>query len=224
VAWLGGLRKFICSPSPSAEDLVIALAAATLFLLHPAHVEVVAWISSRKDLVATCFAVLSMTSTCAGGAERRPPTRLLAGPASAGTSAASSRSLAASAAKQSVLLLPVVMFGWDLLVERRRDWRMVADKLPFGVITLFFGWMTWHAQPSTNQAASAFVIGSTELTNLWLLTGLGQYTLYRTAPNRLAGVWQPVSRSSPPPSWSGRCRSSGCACANRSARSWVIGF
>src|SRR5262245_38997752 len=40
--------------------VIPAAAAAALFLFHPAHVEAVAWISSRKDLVATCFAVLSM--------------------------------------------------------------------------------------------------------------------------------------------------------------------
>jgi hypothetical protein len=42
--------------------ILSAAAAAALFLLHPAHVEVVAWVSSRKDLVATSFAVLSMAA------------------------------------------------------------------------------------------------------------------------------------------------------------------
>src|SRR5262249_10147206 len=32
-------------------NVLMAAAAALLFMLHPAHVEVVAWISSRKDLV-----------------------------------------------------------------------------------------------------------------------------------------------------------------------------
>src|SRR5438093_7399497 len=36
-------------------EILTAAAAAILFMLHPAHVEVVAWISSRKDLVATGF-------------------------------------------------------------------------------------------------------------------------------------------------------------------------
>src|SRR5205814_6012875 len=41
-------------------NVAMASIAAGLFMLHPAHVEVVAWISSRKDLVATGFAAISM--------------------------------------------------------------------------------------------------------------------------------------------------------------------
>ena len=69
---------------------------------------------------------------------------------------------------------------------------MLADKVPFGLITLFFGWMTWHAQPSTNQALNPLVLAVTEFTNLWLLTGLGQYVLYRPAPNPTA--WSQTAR------------------------------
>ncbi|HSU55886.1 MAG TPA: tetratricopeptide repeat protein, partial [Candidatus Dormibacteraeota bacterium] len=99
--------------------------------------------------------------------------------------------LIASAGKQSVLLLPAVMLLWDLIVERRffdkgRRWQLLADKIPFGLITLFFGWMTWHAQPSTNQSASYFVLADTLLTDLWLLTGGGKYVVYRNAPNAAA--------------------------------------
>ncbi len=162
----------------------IAAVAASLFVLHPAHVEVVAWISSRKDLVATGFAALSMT--CYLRYRGRPrywgcwySGSLLA-------------FLLASAGKQSVLLLPAVMFLWDALVGNRRSWQMVADKIPFGLITFFFGWMTWHAQPSTNQALRPLVLAVTELVNLWLLTGFGQYTVYRTAPDPAS--WEIVAR------------------------------
>jgi len=95
-------------------EITSATAAALLFLLPPAHVEVVAWISSRKDLVATGFAVLAMT--CYLLSRRHERRR-------AWWYAASLLSfLLASAGKQSVILLPAVMLVWDILVEKRRNW------------------------------------------------------------------------------------------------------
>jgi hypothetical protein len=136
-------------------EIFTAAAAAALFMLHPAHVEVVAWISSRKDLVATGFAALSMTCYLI---HRR---RLKRG---GGWYAGSLLCfLVASAGKQSVLLLPAVMLAWDILVEKRRGWAMLADKVPFGLVTVFFGWMTWHAQPSTNVAPNVFVLAGTQV-------------------------------------------------------------
>src|SRR5262249_22642078 len=91
--------------------------------------------------------------------------------------------LVASGAKQSVILLPMVMLAWDIVVERRRSGWVIADNLVYAGITVFFGWMTWHAQPATNQQPVLFVLAVTELTNLWLLTGFGQYALFRPAPD-----------------------------------------
>jgi hypothetical protein len=173
-------------------EVFSALAAAALFLLHPAHVEVVAWISSRKDLVGTSFAALAMTLYLLyrraalkrsvpeeqKKEERLSPIRVV------GLFLASLVSfLVASAGKQSVLLLPLVMLLWDWFVEKRRTWRAFADKVPYGLVTLFFGWMTWQAQPPTHQPTRAFTLAATELHNLWLLTGCGQYNLYRPAPD-----------------------------------------
>src|SRR6266851_1570059 len=39
---------------------IVAVAAALLFVVHPAHVEAVAWVSSRKDLVSAAFALPSL--------------------------------------------------------------------------------------------------------------------------------------------------------------------
>lgn len=155
--------------------ILMATAAALLFAAHPAHVEVVAWLSSRKDLVATGFAVLSMTCFLRSRSGGSAAKWWLAGSVTS--------FLLASSGKQSVLLLPLVMLAWDVLVDKRRDWRILAEKVPFVVIALFFGWMTWGAQPSTRQSPDAFVLAMTQWSNLWLLTGLGQYVLYRPKPN-----------------------------------------
>jgi hypothetical protein len=208
-------------------EILTATVAAALFLLHPAHVEVVAWISSRKDLVATSFAVLSTScyllyrrsATAQSTTElNHKPSSPSAYPRSHGTpakrqnqpptepvSSGRRRSpalwyaatifafLVASAGKQSVLLLPAVLLLWDGLVEKRRGWLTLADKVPFGLITVFFGWMTWHAQPGTNQTAHVFVLADTVLTNLWLLTGFGSYVTYRVAPDPAA--WSALGRA-----------------------------
>ena len=221
------------------RNVLIATAAGALFLVHPAHVEVVAWLSSRKDLVATAFAVLSMSCYLlyrrslgrapAEGAETRLSYVNQRG-RKAGNSGKNSRKgkpatataamtahglprtttgpplpaamprlwfiqpafwwyagslgafLLASAAKQSVLLLPGVMLAWDLLVEKRRRWTLFGDKVAFGLVAAFFGWMTWTAQPPTRQVFSPFILAGTEWSNLWLLTGFGQYVLYRVPP------------------------------------------
>ena len=156
-------------------EIVTATGAALLFLLHPAHVEVVAWISSRKDLVATGFAVLSMTCYLLWRRQaRHNPAWFVA---------SLSCFLFACAAKQSVLLLPVVMLIWDIFVEKRIGWAILFEKLPFALIVWFFGWMTWRAQPSTNQAWHPFILAATELTNLRLLAGLGDFVMYRPAPD-----------------------------------------
>jgi hypothetical protein len=69
---------------------------------------------------------------------------------------------------------------------------MFIEKIPFGLIAIFFGWMTWQAQPSTNQHSSAFVLAATELTNFRLLSGCGEYVLYRPAPDPSA--WSATAR------------------------------
>ena len=206
------------------RDVLMAGCAATLFLLHPTHVEVVAWISSRKDLVATSFAVLAAScyllyrraaqrrsssqsqkeSSEPAPTARRAPQKMKRAeaepaepPSKRGPALWYAASLfaflVASGGKQSVLLLPAVLLLWDVLVKKRRTWVMILDKVPFGMITLFFGWMTWHAQPSTNQTAHIFVLADTVIMNLWLLTGLGKYVVYRMAPEP-AG-WSAVGRA-----------------------------
>ena len=62
MALYGLLRELIllCRPAWAARATVLALCGVLLFVVHPAHVEVAAWIASRKDLIAATFGFLSL--------------------------------------------------------------------------------------------------------------------------------------------------------------------
>jgi len=53
----GVLAFWVIAQITARRDM--ALAAAVLFTVHPSHVEAVAWISARKDLLSTFFLLLS---------------------------------------------------------------------------------------------------------------------------------------------------------------------
>ena len=61
MVYLLGLVLF--SQGNQSREMATALAAGAglLFAVHPVHVEAVAWISSRKDLVAASFTIPSLT-------------------------------------------------------------------------------------------------------------------------------------------------------------------
>ncbi len=150
-----------------------ALAAALLFAVHPAHVEAVAWISSRKDLVATAFALPSLAAYLKArqGSRRR-----------AWYAISVALFVPAIAAKLSVAVLPGVLALFDLLRERRRGPGVVLDKIPFLALALLFYVPTASAQPETRLPLDPFVAAHSLLRSLWLLTGLGDYVLARGRP------------------------------------------
>lgn len=178
-AWAAGMVYFLAWTVRPARWL--PLVAGLLFVAHPAHVEVVAWISSRKDLLAGGFGALAMAAYLharRGGAWGRAwyATSVMA--FALGT-----------AAKQSLVLLPAVMWIWDLAVERRRGWGLWLDKLPFGLIAVLFALRTLGVQPETHRPFDLYVAAMVQLTDLWLLSGFGDYVLYRPAPDPAAAGW-----------------------------------
>ncbi len=158
-----------------------ALFAGLLFAAHPAHVEAVAWISSRKDLVATAFALPSFMAYL----RYRGPTRR----AGLWYGLALVFFVLAEAAKQSVVILPIVFALHDAWVERRRDWRRMAlDKLPFLLAAGAFAGYVDLAQPATRHAFDPYVFGHSLAWFSWLLTGFGDYVLYRPRPSLAASA------------------------------------
>jgi protein O-mannosyl-transferase len=103
-----------------ARSVIVAL----LFALHPLHVESVAWVAERKDVLSTFFWFLTMWCY-AGYAEHPAPRRYLA--------VALSLALGLMA-KQMLVTVPVVLLLLDLWPLQRlpeRGWKaLVLEKLP----------------------------------------------------------------------------------------------
>jgi hypothetical protein len=152
----------------------IAIAATVLFIVHPAHVEAIAWISSRKDLVATAFALPSFLAYL----------RYRQGGPSARAWYATSLALFALAAagKMSVATFPAVLVAYDVFIEKRRLTRSLGDKAPFLLVVALMGLMVVWAQPPTGHRLNAYKIGAAFAESLWLLTGFGTYVIYRFPP------------------------------------------
>src|SRR5262249_39759106 len=112
-------------------SLTTALVAALFFGIHPLHVESVAWISGRKDLVYTLFYLASCIVYLAGlrGDRVRAPAYL----------GALLLFLLSLLSKGMAVTLPVVLVLMDLVRGRRFTFRLVAEKAPFLILSLLFG-------------------------------------------------------------------------------------
>lgn len=99
-----------------------AILAAILFALHPTHVENVAWLSQRKDLLSLLFLLISFRIHVASRQEA--PGRLLPWLSFAAF-------VLALLSKSSALTLPLVMIAYDRLLAGESWGRTLRRALPF---------------------------------------------------------------------------------------------
>jgi len=115
-------------------------AAAALFALHPLHVESVAWVAERKDLLSGVFWWASLAAY-AGYASRPGAVRYLL---------TFLLFTAGLMAKPMVVTLPAVMLLLDFWPLRRftagRPMMLLAEKIPFFLAALLSAAVTWSAQ------------------------------------------------------------------------------
>jgi len=149
-----------------------AIAAAALFVVHPVHVEAIAWISSRKDLVAAAFllpAFLAYLKYRQRSAIAWYVVSLLL-------------FLLALLGKLSVIAFPAVLLSFDLFVEKRPFKRSLIDQIPFVLLGLFVAVPVQHAQPETGAQPDFSIRAVSFLQGFWLLTGFSNYVLYHVPP------------------------------------------
>jgi hypothetical protein len=171
--WAGLVAGFVYLAALAlTQHRVTAIAAAVLFVVHPVHVEAVAWISSRKDLVAAAF-LLPGFLTYLKYRQRGDLAWYLASLV---------LFLLALLGKLSVVAFPVVLLALDLFVETRPFKRSIVDKIPFVLLAALVVIVVRHAQPATGAEPDISMRAASFVQGLWLLTGLGNYVLYRVPP------------------------------------------
>lgn len=171
--WAGLVAGFVFLTALAlTQNKWVSIAAAVLFVVHPVHVEAVAWISSRKDLVATAFALPSFLvylRYCHEGKKKWYFISLLL-------------FLVAVAGKLSVATFPAVFLAYDFFVRKRPLAGSIADKIPFLGVALIIALAAASAQPSMGHRPDPYVLSAALVQNFWLATGFASYVLYRVPP------------------------------------------
>lgn len=114
-------------------SMPIAILAGILFAVHPSHVESVAWVSSRKDLLSMAFLLLSLAAygrARTGGGLSPVPYAISVGFFAMGL-----------LSKVSAVVLPAFLLLLDFMPERRESrvrpmrWTAaLASKIPYGLL------------------------------------------------------------------------------------------
>jgi hypothetical protein len=179
--WAGIVAGFVYLVALAlTQHRLTAIAAAVLFVVHPVHVETIAWISSRKDLIAAAFILpgfLTYLKYRQHGAIAWYLTSIIL-------------FTLALLGKLSVAALPAVLLSFDLFVDKRPFSRSVIDKIPFVLLATLVAVAVQHAQPETGAKPEMSMRAASFAQGMWLLTGLGNYVLYRVPPADGTGLAQ----------------------------------
>ncbi len=115
----------------------VACLTALLFGVHPLHVESVAWVSARKDVLYAFFFLAALI--CYVHYLRRPAARRY-------YYGALVLFLFSLLSKATAIILPLVLFLLDFYLGRTDRRLALADKAPFFVLALVFGGLGFFAQ------------------------------------------------------------------------------
>ena len=156
---------------------------AFFFVAHPLHVESVAWVTERKDVLSTfffCLLLLAYGRYARGGGTW----------SYVGAVGSFALGLAAKPMLVTVPGLLLLLDFWPFRREENASWgRLLWEKLPFALLSLASCWITVLAQraeamvpldrlPATQRLAAAVLGYGTYLWKTFVPTGLGVYYPY----------------------------------------------
>lgn len=126
-----------------SKQQLTAFMTALLFAVHPMHVETVAWISDRKDLLCTLFFLGALCTYLIYKRENKSKwyviTFLLF--------------LLALLSKAMAVTLPIVFLTVDYFLIGKHSKKVILEKVPFLIVSVIFGYISILSQKSANALA-----------------------------------------------------------------------
>ena len=117
----------------------IALFTAALFAIHPMHVESVAWVSERKDVLYACFFLLSLIAYL----------RFIRNDHKKYYLASLVLFILSLLSKSAAVVLPLVLLLIDYFKEKKITTESLLLKLPFFLISILFGVIALKSQQTS---------------------------------------------------------------------------
>jgi len=139
---------FVLIRKISPENIMVALITAAFFAVHPMHVESVAWVSERKDVLYSLFFLLSLIMYFDYNKNQKLKYLIFAG----------AFFVLSCLSKSAAVILPLVMLLIDYYVKRKLSFKMIAEKIPFFAVSLVFGLVAVHSQKGALSMAPNMTI------------------------------------------------------------------
>ncbi len=144
----------------SGRKIFVAAFTSLIFGIHPMHMESVAWISERKDVLYACFFLLSMLQYWSF-LETGKRSKLLY---------CFIFFILSLLSKPAAIILPLVLLLLDHWYDRSFNWKVWVEKIPFFILSLLFGFITIKVQ-------SADAIVGLDIYPLWARFFFACYTI-----------------------------------------------
>lgn len=169
-------------------NLVISALSSAFFALHPMHVESVAWVAERKDVLYTALYMVSLLGYL----------RYLRGGSWAWLAGAFTAFVASCYAKPMAVTLPVVLVLLDMFEKRSWSVRSALEKIPFFVVSVIFGLLTLKVQSSESGGLVDTTFYTLGERVLFAGYGIVQYIIKLFVPINLSAYYPyPASNGDP---------------------------
>jgi tetratricopeptide (TPR) repeat protein len=130
----------------SKNNPLIALVTSLLFAIHPLHVESVAWISERKDVLYALFFIaghISYTRYIDTSSKKQYWLTLLF-------------VVLSLMSKPAAVIFPVSIFCIDILRRRQFSFKLITEKIPFFIPAIILGLLTINAQKTVGATGEEY--------------------------------------------------------------------
>lgn len=123
------------------RKIYISAFVALIFAIHPMHVESVAWVSERKDVLYSFFFMISLVFYIDYiNKVKKLKYYLLS----------FVFFLMSLLSKSAAVVLPLVFLAIDYFFSRKLDKKLILEKIPFFVLSLIFGLVAIYSQQVTD--------------------------------------------------------------------------